>query len=316
MSQPLALPNYSSLGRIVTDDLSRYDAMNAATSHGFKYLGDGAACNVYLSPCGTRVLKLATADNGQRCTIDAALAHPDNPHLPRVYGFLDLADGGFAVETELLEDGHGEHGAWSRTWSAGNGATVRPELPVNIAGAPECAMKDALKALHAHAQNYPGIGWDCHAGNIMVRPGTGEVVLNDLLYGGDGTASCERCGGHFDRYNEGEFIDGELWCGGCVEDHAIFCEHAEEHVAASEDDVPFIRADIFFWLRDKPWRVREGRVAGHNRAAFEEAGNVWDEAGQRFVEPNLYAVLSAIQGIAQEALAQHIEPRLPFARAA
>ena len=314
----LALPNYSALGSIVTNDLDRYRAGCKVQEAGWRWLGDGAACDAYLSPTGDRVIKLVNGDDGQRATLDAALAHPDNPHLPRVYGMLDLDNGHWAVETEVLEPGHAEHRSWSRQWSNGNGRRVADGVYDRILSAPDCPMKEAILALDAAAREYgPAMCWDCHDGNLMVRPGTGEVVLNDLLYGGGSDYDlirCERCDERFDFETEGAHVHDEPWCDACVNEHAVYCQHEGAFVPASEDDAKAVRAYISF--AGFCWHAEEGRVAADNREAFAENGNVWDEAAQAYVEAQLHAVLTAITGLAQEALAQHIEPRLPFARAA
>lgn len=182
-------------------------------------------------------------------------------------------------------------------------------------------MKAAIVALHEAALAYPEMCWDCHAGNVMVRPETGELVLNDLLYGAVGDdaydeyrCECERCGGTFHADGGGGYVDGENWCGACFDDHAIFCEIAQEFVAADEDDAAAL--DAFTWLDGQPWSVRQGNIAASNRDAAEADGWVWDEAAEVYVEANLHAVLTAIQGIARDCLEQHTEPRLPLRLAA
>jgi hypothetical protein len=324
----LALPNYSALGTLVTEDHDYYAARKAVeNADGWRCLGTGATAIAYKSPCGSRVLKVVRDDDGNRATLDAALAHPDNPHLPTVYGVLDLSQGAFAVELEVLEPtggGSRQFSQWESKWSAGRGRPAHRELPEHITQVDDCPMKDALIALHDAAQSYPQMCWDCHGGNLMTRPATGEIVLNDLLYGGSNgsdyetaRATCERCGSSFNHYNEGAFVNDALWCDACVGEHAVFCEHAQEYVeAAAEDaDVPdaeVLDALVATWLNDRPWQIRQGYVAADNRDAFAaDDAYVWD--GERFVEANLYAFLTALEGIARTVEEDLIQPRLPLA---
>jgi hypothetical protein len=190
--QLLALPNYSSLGT-VREGWGNGEVHDALIAAGWEELGSGCFCTAYLSPNGDRVLKIGRG-HGARATIEAALANSDNPHLPKVYGFLPLSDstyGDFAVECEVLEpfdddeeewdDNEGEYvhpafAAWSSRWHPRELQTY----PSLFKGRRNGPMKDAIRALIA-AKKVHGGSWDAHSGNVMVRPSTGELVLNDLI---------------------------------------------------------------------------------------------------------------------------------------
>lgn len=194
-SQPLALPNYSSLGAVKEHwlDGTLEDYLSSA---GWEELGNGCYCTAYLSPDGSRVLKVGWGW-GQRATLDAAQANLGNPHLPHVYGLIDLGEEGesdFAAEVEFLlpsddeesgeteyDDDYGEYAhpevtAWRKSWHPKK-FRRNPDL---FKGRRNGPMKAAVRALITAHEDFGG-NWDCHSGNLMFRPSDGALVLNDLI---------------------------------------------------------------------------------------------------------------------------------------
>jgi hypothetical protein len=198
MTQPLALPNYSALGSIVTEGMNSEAAAKALKASGWTFAGGGAETSVYLSPRGDRVIKLIrNADSGQEVTLNAALEHPDNPHLPRVYGTLPLSYGELAAETEVLErpdrtdDVARKFRRTSRIASVssyGQPPATKTRSVLNLMQ--KGPLKDAVRALETCALDAEWSSgrtyvWDLHGGNFMLRPSTGELVLNDTIYAHD-----------------------------------------------------------------------------------------------------------------------------------
>ena len=125
------------------------------------------------------MVKFGTGD-GQLATLSAAQDHPDNPHLPKVYGLI--SDGhNFIVETEPLvhfddyDPENSDYVADFEDWSG----TYNPKW-LELDEMPDDPMRDAIAALRERFDDWNHC-WDCHDGNIMVRPSTGELVLNDLI---------------------------------------------------------------------------------------------------------------------------------------
>jgi hypothetical protein len=183
--QLLLLPSYRTLGRTVTPDRDCEECFRALREEGWRHVGDGCYTCVFLSPDGTRVVKFADG-TGQRATVEAALANPDNPHLPQIFGVMDdVAGYEFVYEAEALEplnetwdfdwDDEGTYDprylAWYRRW--------KPEYGSWKWGR-NGAMKAAIQALAEKIRD-TWADWDVHIGNVMVRPSTGELVLNDLI---------------------------------------------------------------------------------------------------------------------------------------
>lgn len=186
-TSPICLPDLNRKPRTVGTDLTEKTSYEAAIKYleenGWTPLGKGCFCTAYLSPDGERVVKLGRG-SGQRATIETALENPDNPHLPKIYGFVEYMEDNFIVETEALEHfpeydlddpcfdlNNQQYQEWSDEWN--------PKY-VDFEEAPDCTMKEAIAAL-SNALGYYGGQWDCHDGNIMIRPSTGELVLNDLI---------------------------------------------------------------------------------------------------------------------------------------
>lgn len=193
MEQQLALPGVEprpltiGLGPIVREDCDDDgEAMEALEAAGWNEVGDGCYSCVFISPCGTRAIKFCDGE-GQEATLQAALENQHNPHFPRIFGVrYDVGGYDFVVECEALQlcekpddfDWGDErtyppdYQAWSRRWD--------PTTWKRVKFGPNGPMKDALKALRAAADDY-GVDWDAHCENLMIRPSTGELVLNDLL---------------------------------------------------------------------------------------------------------------------------------------
>lgn len=180
----LLLPCYTTLGSTVRRDRDKDEIHADLIEAGWEELGSGCYCTAYMSPNGDRVLKLASG-RGARSTIEAALANPDNPHLPKVYGIIDLPTNPygrdeFAVEVEVLAhfwDAGGDaedYLEWSYDWHPSRGELVDTE------GNEDHPMQQAIDALRS--VNSGGY-WDCHDQNVMVRPSDGSLVLNDLIAG-------------------------------------------------------------------------------------------------------------------------------------
>jgi hypothetical protein len=181
-------PGTYAIGTKVTPDCDLEEVFTGLMREGWKPVGDGSFTNVFISPDRSRVLKFADGE-GQRATVDAALANPHNPHLPKIYGVIDLyGDYDFAYEAECLtsfvEDSDefewedestwpDEYRKWSSRWNPN-------ENERRIKFGRNGPMKDALRSLKAAMDDW-GVDWDAHPGNVMVRPSTGELVLNDLL---------------------------------------------------------------------------------------------------------------------------------------
>lgn len=210
MEQQLRLPIWQP-----KQDLPRlhyWQARQAFIDEGWKFLGDGACAAAFLSPLDDRVIKVCGGDAGARATIEAALANPDNPHLPKIGWFADLSGGGFAVECERLDKAPGDaFQDWSSSRCPGR---RRGATSVAIDG-PDDPMKAALLALQRAASDAESDGschliWDTHQGNLMVRPSTGELVLNDCLYD---------AGDSYDTYAYRSDYE-RCSCGGCTE-----CRH-------------------------------------------------------------------------------------------
>lgn len=149
---------------------------------------DGSYCSVFLSPCKTRVVKVATGW-GQDATLRAARDNQHNPHFPRIFGLWDCDDC-TVVECEALEPlNHGDEFEWEdeKTWPPEYLKWRRRWDPSDnenrIKYGPNGPMKEALKALQAAmGEDYDRwADWDVHPGNIMRRPSDGTLVLNDLL---------------------------------------------------------------------------------------------------------------------------------------
>lgn len=314
--QTLALPNYTSLPELA-DCQSKFEARSILENGGGQFLDEGSFSHVYRGR-GGRVIKLTKPDAGSEATLEACLELPDNPHLPTVYGFVRLPDGSLVVEVEELEP-ISRRGF--REFSEQTGLGSRFDAP-DLDDCAEPAMREALALLTEKAEQFD-VRWDDHDGNVMVRPSDGKVVLTDLLYSpwelhgdfdDDDWSACDLCGSNFDIEAGGGHVDGEAWCDRCISDRAVHCDIAKEWFASDEDDAATLGVIVAGRQANAPWLVQHGHIAAHNRAAAEAEGYVWD--GERYVEANLYAVLTAISGIAAETLAQNIEPRLPFSLAA
>lgn len=159
---------------------SYYGAQQFLEEEGYTYLGSGACARAYLTPDGDKVIKVCGGDPGARATVDAALANPDNPHLPRTYWMVDLEDGGFAVECERLEPCSDRK---FREWTSKHDPGRRERVSATtITG--RSKMSAALRALQKAAAEYQGDGliWDTHGQNLMLRKSDGRIVLNDCLY--------------------------------------------------------------------------------------------------------------------------------------
>jgi hypothetical protein len=208
MEQQLRLPIWRPQADLGV--LTYWEARKALEEEEYRLLGTGACAAAYLTPEG-HVIKVCGGDAGARATAEAALAYPNNPHLPKVFWLIDLEEDGFAVECELLECCPGDQfREWSTTRCPGRNRGVT-NVPID---GPDDAMTAALKALHdaaarAEEDGYSKIVWDTHDGNIMVRPGTGELVLNDCLY------DCGRDA--YSRYGASYNYDDYCRCEECTE---------------------------------------------------------------------------------------------------
>lgn len=168
----LALPNYSALGSIVTPTMTRRRARTALHDAGWEYIGGGSFASVWASPDGTRVAKVTKPDRGQQALVRAAQKHPDNPHLPDIYGYLPLNRGGFVVEMERLDwEGNYSEVADYDGWAPLKG-DVSPEF--------YDAWHVVEAEREAEAENGNYLDWDLHDENVMFRDGT--PVLLDPLY--------------------------------------------------------------------------------------------------------------------------------------
>lgn len=158
------------VGSLITADMTRKDARTVLYDAGWDFVGGGSFSSVWRSPDQTRVVKVTKPDPGGEATLRVALKHPDNPHLPTIFGWLALANGGTAVETEaLLPDDGGAYEEFegSDEWyDYGEGW--------------DSPLAEALRALNAE-RKAAHVSWDEHEENIMLRP-DGTIVLTDLLY--------------------------------------------------------------------------------------------------------------------------------------
>lgn len=103
MKPPVAPARYVGPGLLVTADMDRMEARRALANAGFKFLAGGSFAGVVISPGGDRVVRVAKPDRGGWVAYQAFMStFRDEEHTPRVYGMLELADGGFVAEVERL----------------------------------------------------------------------------------------------------------------------------------------------------------------------------------------------------------------------
>lgn len=169
---PLALPNYSAIGSIVTRNMTRRSARTALYNAGWRYIGGGSFASVWASPDGTRVAKVTKPDRGQRALIKAAQAHPDNPHLPTIYGYLGLKRGGFVVEMERLD--------WGGNYDEVSDYDGHAPTKGDVSDAFYEAWHAVDDQLYRFGQRGHYLNWDLHDENVMFRDGV--PVLVDPLY--------------------------------------------------------------------------------------------------------------------------------------
>jgi hypothetical protein len=171
MADTLLLESRSALS-LITPDMTRRKVRATLHAAGWEFHGGGSFASVWLSPDGTRVAKVTKPDGGQEVLIRVAMAHPDNPYLPTVYGFLPLDAGGFVVEMEFLDfDGDYEE---LGQWDGWRPSSEEPE-----------ALREAWDAIEAERvrygdENYTYLDWDLHDENVMFR--NGQSVFVDPLY--------------------------------------------------------------------------------------------------------------------------------------
>jgi len=312
---PLALPCYAFLS--TSSAFDPHSAKSEAQARGWEYLDNGAYSTVFLSPHRDRVLKVTPEDPGAVSMLRASLAYPANPHLPKILGYEEFGEGQVAVEMERLEPvDHGRHQDWLAEFGMGNHGPDLDDMP-------EGPMKEAIAAIAAEFDERIEEGWrmfwDCHSGNVMVRPSDGSLVLTDLV-GGDRhhMENCDRCGVEEDA-EELVFIDAnhEQWCGDCFHHHAFLCEGCNEYCVKDEhepDHVPVIDYVHHQWLAAAPIEVRESAICAvckddyldHDDFTFVEDRN-------EFWRSHLKENLDAIQFVARDMLDRHIQPRLPLA---
>lgn len=207
-------------------------AVSFLEAEGWNYCGSGVCAHVLESPDGDRVIKVIRYDAGAKATAYAAVKLPDNPHLPNIGWIVDGDEGALFVESEVLIPVTND--AFREWKTATECAFCKRDYvkDTNLDAMPDGPMKEALAALvEVGLQESPYLVWDTHDANLMIRPGTGEVVLNDTLfdsgerYESDWRGSsyyrcdcgeCEEC-----RHNAGEHCgDDACWeCNPILFDH-------------------------------------------------------------------------------------------------
>jgi len=139
----------------------------------WREIGSGSFSVAYVSPDRTRVVKIGSPDGGTWAAIAAFMADPLNPHFPKIYGVRALSRGWVAIEMEILmpmdpyEFGEFEED-WDPDW---NDIRDRPG---------ELGLAFAL--VNEAVNQYEGVDWDIHEGNVYVRPSDGREVLLDPAY--------------------------------------------------------------------------------------------------------------------------------------
>lgn len=166
------------VGPLITSEMHRRDARLLLLESGWTYLGGGSFAAVFESPCETRAVRIGKPDLGYAAIVKAALEHPDNEHLARVYGHVSLSCGGMATEMEVL-DGC----TYGDRFHTQSGRVYRQLEASGDLEAEDVSLHEAFKLL----ASYMGPGdderpscWDVHSGNVMHR---GDVtVLTDVLF--------------------------------------------------------------------------------------------------------------------------------------
>lgn len=176
---PPAPPIHVGPGLIIHEGMTREEARLAVLIAGLGFIGGGSYAGFATDPANNRGIRIAKPDRGGEIAYRVFAELPNNPYAPRVYGRVELADGGTAIEVELLdhidpwnddeaeEERRASDSAASSYYRLGSVDHLDPDLA------------DLLRALEAARGD---CRWDIHEENAMVRSPSGQLVLTDPIY--------------------------------------------------------------------------------------------------------------------------------------
>lgn len=127
-------------------------------------------------PTEERCVLVAKLDPASKGVWKLAMDYQHDPYCPKVHDMVDLSDGGFAVETEVLHDipkgKAGQHSSLT-VWAVGDryGGVFSDRL---------CQLSSFAAAIRRYAGD-KGHSWDTHTGNFMLRQPDHQLVITDPL---------------------------------------------------------------------------------------------------------------------------------------
>lgn len=159
-------------------DLSEDDVLAWLKAASFRQLGEGSFARAFLSPCGRRVLRLSIREDGGETAYAIFRALPDNPYVPRVYGWHEDDDYTLAEVEPLrgISSRCSDEQYVARCASAQRVQNVREYTrPVE-----DQHLVELFDRLNEAAETGDCI-WDLHSGNIMFREDDQPVLTDPLI---------------------------------------------------------------------------------------------------------------------------------------
>lgn len=174
---PRAEPKIAQTKDILSTSGSQYLTFKKLSAfliqNGFVYLGEGVGGIVFERPGYPWVFKVFRNDPAYFHFLKYAIAHQDNPNLPRIKGkFIKLGDGAYAVRMEKLKPlAHNDRLAHPTIGYQYRQLDAIPEETVKIFSHDYPGIWRALKDTVQ-----PGFILDLGHGNIMQRDGVPVVI--------------------------------------------------------------------------------------------------------------------------------------------